>query len=100
MPSQQTAKIEPKKETLIQCEVLRAIGIDATQETIEAAKNRADTKGLRFSPEGLTTMIYPSKKVIGEDGKTWVPGEPVYIDLPKDVAKKLQSVNAVRVVIK
>ncbi len=105
MPSQKTAskpeaKAEPK---LMTCEVLKAIGIEATKETIEGLKRRADSKGLKFVKEGLTTTIYPAKPVAEIDkrtGKTvMVPGEPVYIDLPLEDARKLQAANAVRAVI-
>jgi len=101
MPSPKTAsKPESKPESkpdLIECEVMRAIGIDATPETIKAAKARADMKGIRFASKGLTTMIHPNKKVLAEDKKTWIPGEPVFISLEKDVARKLQLSGAVRV---
>jgi len=92
MPSQKTAS--PKKQ---RCEVLRAIGIEATQEDINALKKRADTKGLKFVSEGLTTMIFPEKRVLDRDGKTWIEPEPVFIDLDIDVARKLSKAGAVRV---
>lgn len=92
MPSQKTAEY-------VSCEVKKAIGVEATKETIERLKMRAKAKGINFKQEGLTTMIYPAKKVPSEDGKEMVDGEPVIADLPKDVARKLQKAGAVSVVI-
>lgn len=92
MPSQVTAS---KK---VECEVLRAIGIEATTEEIKKWKQRADIKGLNFSQAGLTTMIYPNKPVKSGDGKSMIPGEPVYVDLDKDTANKLSKAGAVRVI--
>lgn len=107
MPSQKTAlktETKPEVEALIECEVLRAIGVEATQELIDDMKRRADRRGLKFVKEGLTTMIYPNKPTKELDHGTrkyvMVPPEPVFIGLPKPVAKKLQDAGAVKVVIK
>jgi len=98
MPSQKTASKQVKPE-LIKCQVMRAIGIDATSATLISAKNRAARKGLSENMDGLTTMVHPNKDVPSEDKKSMVKGEPVYIDLEKEVARKLSEAGAVRVVI-
>lgn len=102
MPSPKQAaskETEAPKEKFIECEVLRGIGVEATKETLAAQKKRADTKGLKFDALGLTTMIYPNKKVVGSDGKTMVDGEPVFINLKTEDARKLSKAGAVRVVV-
>ncbi len=95
MPSQKTASKEVTKE-MVECEVLRGIGIDATAETLKEQRDRAKTKGLRFVEEGLTTMIFPNKDVL-ENGKVVKEADPVFIMLEKEVARKLQKAGAVRV---
>lgn len=98
MPSQKTASKEKKedKEELIKCQVLRAIGLDATPKLIEEAKARSDRKGLNFISEGFTLMVHPNKDVPSEDGKSMIPGEPVFVDLPESAARKLDAAGAVK----
>lgn len=96
MPSQETAST---KEKNIKCEVLRAIGIEATKEAVEHLERRAKSKGIKFTKEGLTTMIHPNKPVYDKQKKDFIPGEPVFVNLDKETAKKLQAAGAVRVVI-
>jgi len=87
------------KEGMVRCEVLRGIGMPVTEEDKKHLELRAERRGLKFVEEGLTTMIYPRKSVFDEAKKAWIPGKPVFIDLETDVARKLNSVGAVRVVI-
>lgn len=98
MPSEKKAALKPKKE-LIKCEVLKAVGIDATEETLKEARDRANSKGLRFTGKGLTTMIYPNKPKLSSDGKKWLEPEPVFIEVEKDIARRWQNAGAVKVVI-
>lgn len=95
MPSLKTAS---KKET-IKCEVIRAIGVLATDDTLSQAKNRATARKRKLNTEGLTTTIYPAKKVLSEDGKRMIDGEPVYVELPVESARAHQKSGAVRAVI-
>lgn len=94
MPSHKTASKDK-----VNCEVLRAIGVEATEEEIAKWRARADIKGLSFRSDGLTTMVYPNKQVYDEKSKDFVPGEKVFVELDREVARKLQEAGAVRVVI-
>lgn len=84
---------------LVNCEVLRAIGVPATPADIKHLKQRAERRGLKFTDEGLTTMIQPNKPVYNKETKTYMPGEAVFAKLSRDVARKLNNAGAVRVVI-
>jgi len=92
MPSQKTA-------STIKCEVHRSIGVPLSDEDKKKAERRARTKGLKADLTGLTTMISPNKPVLSQDGKTKIPGEPVFVELDEEAAKKLQAAGAVSVVI-
>lgn len=93
MPSQKTASKEEKK---IKVQVLRGIGVPADKETIAKYKMRAERKGIAFTEEGLTTMVYPSKPVFDKKQNKYVPGEDVFIDLDIDIAKKLDKAGAIK----
>lgn len=96
MPSQETA-LKPKKEKLIKCEVLKAIGVDASIADIKKLERRAETKGLKFVKDGLTTTIYPAKPFYDKQKKDFIPGDPVFVELSKEAADKLSRAGAVRI---
>jgi len=77
-----------KKVELIECEVMRAIGVDMTDE--EKEDYRLTLRGGKedLPMDGLTKMIYPSKT-----------DTPNTVQLPKAVARKLQKAGAVQVVL-
>ena len=83
----------------MKCEVIRAISVLPSEKELKDLKARADTKGIRFDPNGFTTMVYLNKKKLGKDGKTWLEPEPVFVELPIESARARQAVGAVRVVI-
>lgn len=102
MPSQKTAskeKTEVKPAQMVKVEVLQAIGLPATKEDIKQAKMRSDRKGIAFTDEGFTTMIYPNKPKQSADKKTMIPGDPVFVEVDIDIARKWQNAGVVRVVI-
>jgi len=86
-----------KKPKMFKCEVLRGIGIDADEATLKEAELRCKRRNIPFIKEGLTSMVYPNKPTSKDNGKTIIEPEPVFVDLPREVARKLQKVGAVRV---
>lgn len=81
-------KSEVKKLDLIECEVMRAIGVDMTREEKESYRLTLRNGKENMSMDGLTKMVYPSKT-----------DTPTIVMLSKSVAKKLQKAGAVQVAL-
>jgi len=88
----------PKQEK-IKVEVLRGVGMPPDENTLKVAKERARRKDIKFDPSGLTTMVFPNPTIYEDNGKTVIEPEPVFVEMDKDAAKKLQKAGAVRVAI-
>ena len=86
-----------KKPDTLKCEVLRGIGVAPSPEIIAHEKMRAKQRGREFVLEGLTEMLYPNKPIYKDNGKTIIDPEPVFVDLDRGTARKLQKAGAVRV---
>jgi len=81
-------KAAAKKPELIECEVMRAIGVEMSKKEKEDYRATLKNGKELLSLDGLTKMVYPSKT-----------DKPAIIGLEKSAAKKLQQAGAVRVVI-
>jgi len=93
------ANNQQAKPEMIKCEVLRGIGMAPDENTLKIGRERARRKNIKFDSTGLTTMIYPNKPTYEDNGKTVIEPEPVFVELEKAVAQKLQKAGAVRVAI-
>ena len=69
------------------------------ENTLKTAKERARRKDIKFDPSGLTTMVFPNQPTSEDNGKTIIEPEPVYVEMEKETAKKLQKAGAVRVAL-
>lgn len=77
-----------RKPELIECEVMRAIGVDMSDKEKDSYRETLRNGKELMSMDGLTKMIYPSRT-----------NKPNTVMLEKKIAKKLQNAGAVRVLL-